>query len=195
MDSFCWWAGVQRIDLPATIRDPPNAFRRTGNLPTKADIAKLPTAKQIAVEVKKEMAENTITVEGLSGKKPAKRQPVKAEHPTTTPQISDHAQLVISQSPKTSTRPDAPIEIEVVVQTIAIFPSLKMVIQCDKPLVDGSVMNGGVRMMTSSGVLKEHPNIFVFTYESASPPFGPANPLIVDLWSKEPVVCSQVATV
>lgn len=106
--------------------------------------------------------------------------------------------LSVSQSDKVSTRKDAPYEIEVVVQTSATFQSLKFAMQCDKPLADAQPMIGGasgtLQMMVSSGILKEHTNVFVYSYGSSVPPFGPPNPLIIDVWSKEPVKCDQVAT-
>jgi len=41
---------------------------------------------------------------------------------------------------------------------------------------------------------KGHPNIFLYECGSAAPPFGPADPLEINLWSKRVVSCSEVAT-
>jgi len=48
--------------------------------------------------------------------------------------------------------------------------------------------------MVSGGVLRDHPNVAAYSYGSSVPPFGPANPLVIDVWSKEPVTCNQAAT-
>jgi hypothetical protein len=139
---------------------------------------------------------------------PSKRQPSKhtfAQVPQQTipnvttqpPSVSPQpAKLTISQKSQVSSRQDAPYKTDVVVQTTTEFPSLKMLVQCDKPLVDGSagIGAGGVMMVTSQGVLKDHPNVFIFTYQSAAPPFGPASPITISLWSKEPIQCNEAAT-
>lgn len=108
------------------------------------------------------------------------------------------AHLSVTQSRKTSTRPDAPVETEVVIQTDATFPSLRLLMQCDKPLVDAQPMIGGTntvaQMAVSRGLVNGHPNFVVYSYGSSVPPFSPANPLVIDVWSKEPVTCSQVRT-
>jgi hypothetical protein len=51
-----------------------------------------------------------------------------------------------------------------------------------------------VMMMTSQGIVAGHPNIYVLTYQSAMPPFGPASPIILNFWSKAPIKCSHVET-
>lgn len=111
---------------------------------------------------------------------------------------SQFAHLSVTQSRKLSTRTDAPTLTEVVVQTDKVFPSLKFVMQCDKPLVEAQPTIGGangvIQMMVSSGLAQGHPNIVVYSYGSSVPSFGPANPLIINVWSKEPVTCDQVAT-
>jgi hypothetical protein len=172
-----------------------------------------PTAAEIATEVRKQFARDVKPIEGAPAASPPVSQgkvahkksnasPIKSPEtsmpttalPTTQPSAVTIAHLNISQSVKPSTNPDASFETEVVVQTDTVFPSLRFAIQCDKPIVSGTVMNSGVRMMTNSGVVKEHPNVFVYSYGSATPPFGPANPLIIDLWSKEPITCKEAAT-
>ncbi len=127
-----------------------------------------------------------------SADKEAPSTPPSTKPPITLP--PSPGILTISQAPKISTRADAPYETEVIVQTTKEFPSLKLAIQCNKDLVYGVVVFGGIRMMTRWGVLKDNPNIFFFSYESAVPQFGPAHPIVVDLWSREPIVCNQVAT-
>jgi hypothetical protein len=106
--------------------------------------------------------------------------------------------LSISQTDKPSTRADAPYHIEVVIQTIENFQSLKLALECDQPIVDAGAQIGGatgsVQFMTSFGILAEHPNVYVYSYGSSVPPFGPANPLIIEIWSKTRITCKNVAT-
>jgi len=108
------------------------------------------------------------------------------------------AHLSATQSEKISTRLDAPFETEVIIQTDKTFPALKLLMQCDKPLLDAhatiSQTSGMVQMMVSSGIVRDHPNVVVYSYGSSTPPFGPANPLIIDVWSKKSVTCKQIAT-
>jgi hypothetical protein len=102
--------------------------------------------------------------------------------------------LSISQVSKVSTRANAPFEIEVVVQKKVAMPTLKMAIECDKPLIDARLLFGGVRMMTQEGIVKDHPNIFIFSYESATPMFDQSHAVVVDFWAKEFPTCGKVAT-
>jgi|GEM_PF-1933320 len=108
------------------------------------------------------------------------------------------AHLTVTQSFKISTRSDAPVEQEIVVQTDTTFPSLKFVMQCNGPLVDAIPMIGGsnavAQMAVSRGIVPSQPNLVVYSYGSSTPPFGPANPLVIDVWSKKPVTCKQVKT-
>jgi len=111
------------------------------------------------------------------------------------------ARLTVSQSPSPdpSTRQDAPVKTRIVVQTDRDFPVLRLAVECDGPLVDGNASTAGVEgmssmKMTSQGVVSGHPNIFVLTYQSATPPFGPSNPVILNLWSKNPVTCNRAST-
>src|SRR5262249_2192984 len=114
----------------------------------------------------------------------------------TFPPTSAH--LSLTQSQKISTRPDAAVETEVVIQTDVVFPTLKLVMQCDQPLVDAQPTIGGaggmVQMAVSSGIVSDHPNVVVYSYGSSIPPFGPANPLVINVWSKQAVACNQVST-
>jgi len=125
-------------------------------------------------------------------RKPRKstRQPSTTE-PSIVPSQPQSAKLIVSQKPDISTRQDASYKTVVTIQTTADFPTLKLLIHCDKPLVDGQggIGSGGVLMMTSQGIVKDHPNYFIFTYQSASPTFGPQNPIVISLWSKEATKC------
>src|SRR5712692_2481034 len=175
------------------------------------------SVEDIAVAVKKKLTESVQSVgetpasKGtekpqpplIAANKPKGRPKPKPEQSSepapnvgTAPALQAH--LTVTQSQKISTRSDAPLQAKVVVQTDKTFPSLKLVMQCNKPLVDAIPTIGGaagtVQMMVSSGILNEHPNVFVYSYGSSTPAFGPSNPLIIDVWSKEPVKCDQVAT-
>lgn len=133
----------------------------------------------------------TPSIRPIPGGKPVK----EPQKPSLPP---NNGKLKISQTPKTSTRADAPYETEVVIQTTDIFPSLKMLVQCDGPVVDAQPSIGGtmgtVQMMISFGVLRDHPNVIAYSYGSSTPPFGPANPVVINVWSKAPITCDQVAT-
>jgi hypothetical protein len=127
---------------------------------------------------------------------PSKTLPTgKSQQPSLPP---NSGKLTISQTSKTSTRADAPYETEIVIQTTESFPTLKMLVQCDKPLLDVQPSIGGttgtVQMMVGFGILKEHPSVIAYSYGSSTPPFSPANPVVIDVWSKEPVTCKQVTT-
>ena len=108
------------------------------------------------------------------------------------------AHLSVTQSQKISTRSEAPVETEIVIQTDVVFPALKLVLQCDHPLVDAQPTIGGtgglVQMLVSSGIVADHPNVVVYSYGSSIPPFGPANPVVISVWSTQPVACNQVNT-
>lgn len=139
--------------------------------------------------------------ESVASAKPSpKPRPVVApkppEQPTQSPVVTppQAAQLTITQSPDVSSRSDAPYLIRVVVQSNVVFPSLKLAIECDGPIVEGHGGYAGAFMMTSQGVVNGHPNIFVFTYQSAMPPFGPANPITLNFWSKQPIACTKAQT-
>lgn len=104
--------------------------------------------------------------------------------------------LRVSQTEETSTRADAPNHTKVVVQTTKTFTSLKLVVECNRDIVDGRAepSNGGAIMMSQQGTAQGHPNIFIAAYGSATPPFSPSNPWVFDLWSKGPIACSEAAT-
>jgi hypothetical protein len=168
----------------------------------------------VAQENGKERQRSDAKIDGLyalllSGRREAPSLPSKSA-PTGTPKDSptkgtqqpslppNSEKLTISQTSKISTRADAPYETEIVIQTTDSFPSLKMLVQCDKPIVDAQPSIGGTmgtaQMMVSYGLLKDHPNVIAYSYGSSVPPFSPANPIVIDAWSKEPMTCKQVAT-
>ena len=106
--------------------------------------------------------------------------------------------LSVSQTTQDSTRADAPNKIEVVVQSNRDRPSLKLLLTCDGPIVDGTVgIAGGLTqmtMMTGGGVVKSDPRLYAYFYGSASPPFGPSHPIVFNLWSINPITCTRVDT-
>jgi hypothetical protein len=106
-----------------------------------------------------------------------------------------NATLLLTQKLLVSTRPDAPFETEVTIQTTKEMPSLNLVLQCDQLLLDaqGHTVMGGGLFGVRWGIPQGHENVFFYTYAGAMPPFGPSNPLIINVWTKEAVRC-QAAT-
>lgn len=131
---------------------------------------------------------------------PKHSRPVKptttAPGPTVPPtQTTTVAHFTLTQSEDISSRSDAPHLARVVIQTNVEFPKqLKLALQCDGPITDGSGGISGVMMMVSQGVANGYPNVYVLTYESATPAFGPSSPITINLWSKQPIQCTQATT-
>jgi hypothetical protein len=165
-----------------------------------AQIASDDTYMSIVKENERERQRSDTKIDGLFALLQAntKETPTTSDANPKLPSPSllppNNGTLTITQSSKVSTRPDAPYETDVVVQTSTTMPTLKMAIQCDKELVSGALNMNVVDIMESSGVLKDHPNIFIYSYSSSMLPFGPSNPVIVDLWSKKPITCNRVAS-
>ncbi|MGB8786042.1 MAG: hypothetical protein WA755_16690 [Candidatus Acidiferrales bacterium] len=174
-----------------------------------------PTAQEIAREVRKQ-EEGTAPINvGMSSEPEVEIKPQQHPQPQRKPQPqkpNPPAELnptpkrgnprppsslfTVVRSEKYSTRVDAPYETEFVVQTPTVFSALNMTMTCDKPLVDFKIHfpSGGVQMTVRWGIVREHPNVLFYSYGFASPPFGPDNPLIVDVWSMEPINCEPPAT-
>jgi hypothetical protein len=126
----------------------------------------------------------------ISGKKPV---PVEVTNPAS-PAPARYGVLTISQSDQVSTRADAPFEIGVTIQTTVAFPSLNLTFGCDQNLVAVRSSFSYAASMTRQGILTERPTAYLFSYGSANPEFDPAHPLVFNVWSKEPIKCSQVQT-
>jgi hypothetical protein len=111
-------------------------------------------------------------------------------------QPAHSAQLTITQTNDVSTRPDAPYKIKVVIQTTVEMPTLKLLLKCSVPIIDanGGPSNGGMLMNTSNGIVDADHTLYFFQYGGAFPPFGPANPIAVNIWAASPVVCDQAKT-
>jgi hypothetical protein len=123
---------------------------------------------------------------------PAPSAPTENNVQSTSPQV---AQFLVTQSTETPDNPDEPNKIAVVVQTNLSFPSLRLAIECDGPISHGNGGIGtGVMMMTSQGVVNGYPNIYLFTYQSATPQFGPSSPLVFRFWSQNPIRCIRART-
>jgi len=187
---FFVWKVVPKPKEPPTVDDIANAVKK--KLDEKQDIQPLSAENTPPKEQSKPKPKTKLSTPS------SKPKPI-GEAPLGNGEPPNQAHLSVTQSYKTSTRPDAPVETEVVVQTDMVFPSLKFVMQCDKPLIDAQPMIGGgagaiAQMAVSRGLAQGHPNIVVYSYGSSAPPFGPANPLVIDVWSAEPVKCEQVAT-
>jgi hypothetical protein len=104
--------------------------------------------------------------------------------------------LTISQSEEVSTRPDAPYKARVIIQTTVEMSALKLVLKCTGPLVEaqGGPIGSGILMMTSQGISNADRSLWFLQYGNASPPFGPSNPIAVNVWSTAPVICNQAKT-
>ena len=141
--------------------------------------------------------ENAQAVVALERQNQVPAAPSPHPHPrvqhNTPPASTTSAELTVTQSPDVSSNADAPYKTRVVVQTTKEFPSLRLALECDGPILRGY---GGVSVMmvTSQGVVNGHPNIYVITYQAAMPPFGPANPMQISLWSKQPLICAKAST-
>lgn len=103
---------------------------------------------------------------------------------------------IVSESDVTSTRADAPCQTEIIVQSSVVWQSVKLAVQCNGDLVDGrgAPSSGGMTVMVREGLANGHPNMFLYEYQSASPPFGPADPLQIEIWSKSSVSCNEITT-
>lgn len=111
------------------------------------------------------------------------------------PKPKGDAKFSVSQKTLTTTRTDAPNHIRVVVQTTDEFPSLKFILKCTQPIVEAG---GGVRanLFTNqgSGINPNDKRFWMFTYGSSFPPFGPDNPMVIDVWSASPNECREAST-
>jgi hypothetical protein len=114
---------------------------------------------------------------------------------TTDPPQQERLTVIHKRQP--STREDAPYKTELTIQSMIDFPSLKLVVECDERLVDvdGHVSGwpGGLYGPGPSGILTDHPNVFIFSYTVSMPPFGRQHPIVLDLWSKKPIKCRAAA--
>jgi len=161
-----------------------------------------PSAEEIAQAVKKEMEKKepvntgtpaaeftpapTATPSRNATPEPAATLPVAK----ATPFLK--AVLTTTQKSLVSTRADAPIETEVTIQTTQEMLALKLIMKCDRTLTDVTIndIRGGMRTGIRSGIVPEQPSIYLYSYETAAPPFGPSNPLIFNVWSKDAITCS-----
>jgi hypothetical protein len=173
--------GTQKA-LEAELADLPNKFPK---------VPKPPTAQ--------ENAQALLVLEDQRKPKEVPKAPYKrVSIPVTPPPVSTPspqvAQLTTTQSPDISDRPDIPYKTKVVVQSSTDFPSLRLAVECDGPLSEGRGGFTGIMLMTNQGIMNGHPNVFVITYQSATPPFGPSNPMILSFWSKEPIHCTKAFT-
>jgi len=143
---------------------------------------------------------STTSIQSVVAPAPSSPQDNSSNYYGSMPHVdfppSNGVLTVVSQNPITSTRSDAPYQSEIVVQSTATWQSLKLALQCNGDLVTGSAgpSSGGMTIMTSQGLANGHPNIFLYEYQSASPPFSSSDPLKIEVWSKKPVSCGEVET-
>lgn len=115
--------------------------------------------------------------------------PATSPPPTTPP--PQVAELMVTQEQDVSSDKDNPFKTNVVVQTTKEFPSLNLALECDGPIDHGGGAVGGVMMMVREGVINGHPNVFVMTYQSAAPQFGPGNPCTLLSGPRAPSVVTR----
>lgn len=191
------WRFTPKPKEPPTADDIATAVQKKLDEP-KRDVQINPSTPSVSTSVKPEPKPKP---HFKTNQQPAQKTPENLpQNPTTAqpPPVLSQGHLSLSQSSKVSTRSDAPVETEVVVQTDTTFQSLKFVMQCDGPMIDAQPMIGGAegfsQMGVSRGIVKDHPNVMVYSYNFSAPPFGPANPLVIDVWSDKPITCNQAAT-
>jgi hypothetical protein len=129
----------------------------------------------------------------MTPKKPSEQPStpvVPAPIATPPPQV---AQFSVTQNQEVSSRTDAPYKIRVVVQANMDLSTLRMAVQCDGPIVAVHGGNTGI-FLGGKGIVNGHPNVYVINYQSITPPFGPANPIILYMWSANPIRCNEVST-
>lgn len=159
--------------------------------------------------LEKQFANNTIPVQiiGKGGKPkqvavpPAAASPSQATVPPSNPAPSPvspahSGSLTITQQDDVSTRTDAPNKIKVTIQTTVDMPTLKLALKCNVPIVQaqGGPAGAGLLIGTNQGIANADPTVWFFHYGSAVPPFGPSNPIVVNVWTATPAVCNQAAT-
>jgi hypothetical protein len=174
---------LQLTELPKKIPRPPTAQENAAAIVAlqkqEASLAKGQSPKNSPPSVHTNL--------GRGNKIPPQKPPQQApNNPITT-------QLIVTQSLDISDRPETPYKTRVVVQSTVEFSSLRLAIECDGPIAQGSGGNGAM-FMTNQGIVDGHPNIYVLTYQSATPPLGPANPLPFIFCSKGPINCTHAST-
>jgi hypothetical protein len=161
---------------------------------------KPPTADENAaavVKLEKEQQQTSALSHAPDIPRPRHEGPApKPANPQTSPAkpspAPDVAHLTVTQTSEISDRPETPYRIRVIVQSSIDFPSLRLAVECDGPITDGSG-GSGMMMMTSQGIVSGHPNVYVLTYQTSTPPFGPANPFPFTFYSKEPIKCTRAS--
>jgi len=173
-------------------KDPPTAQENAEAVVALEKKRLGPTTQSVPAEAtpaQKHVPKPRVNKASTPADKPSSQR--EAEPLPETPVI---AQLFITQKPEVSDREEAPYKTAITVQSTVEFPALKLAIQCDGPLAEGSGGPTGMVFMESFGVVNGHPDVFVYTYGSANPPFGPANPLNFTFWSKQPIRCEKAST-
>ena len=169
-------------------------------------LSDLPNSQQIADDLHA-MEQNPTPIVAEAVPQPKPKAPTSSSRirPKTPPpqlvvqpatQPPQRGTLRVSQSPEPSTRAEAPYRIKVVIQTDIGFPSLKLLLKCDQPILEakGEIQGGQMRMLTGDGVVHSDPTLWALYYASATPTFGPANPISVDVYAAHPISCKQAST-
>ncbi|MGB7549228.1 MAG: hypothetical protein WBM14_15925 [Terracidiphilus sp.] len=126
-------------------------------------------------------------------KKPSEQPTTPIALPPTAEPAPMVAHFSVTQNQEVSSRADAPYKIRVVVQTNMDLSALRLAVQCDSPIVVAQAGNTGM-FIGGHGIVNGHPNVYVINYRSITPPFGPANPIILYMWSANPIRCNEIST-
>jgi hypothetical protein len=104
--------------------------------------------------------------------------------------------LTVSQISEISTRPEYPYRLRVVIQSDIDFPSLMLMLECSSNIGEerGGIEGGMSMNIANSGINRKDASKWYIYYSSAVPPFGPSNPIVVDLYAAGPISCNHAST-
>jgi hypothetical protein len=102
---------------------------------------------------------------------------------------------IASQRRIPSDDPKLPFGLEVVIQTDAQIEPVAIAVICDGPIGRGNAgfANGGMYMMTNSGIAEGHPNIFLAEWKE--PAWTPEQPIVVALFSQTAINAVSVSRI
>ena len=106
---------------------------------------------------------------------------------TSPPPVQDIR--IVSQNYVSSDDQSAPYKLRVVLQTNVVIQPVSFVFECSEDIEKGNVFFSGdsavMFVKTRSGVILEHKNAFLASFES--PAFTPEKPMILTLYSQKPI--------
>jgi hypothetical protein len=114
----------------------------------------------------------------ISGSKPT------SENLRTTDSVS---WVKVTHEERPSARSDAPFAQELLLQVSNHVSPVRVVVTCNKDVVDGDVVEVGALVSYSKGVMANNPKVFVVGYQF--PPLTPRRPLGIMVWTKQKATC------